>query len=223
MSTPTYDLYFWTTPNGYKPLLLLEELALDYRIVPVDIGKNAQFEPAFLAISPNNRIPALVDHAPAGEAGDQSVFESGAIMIYLAEKHGRFIPTTRAARVQALEWLMWQMGGLGPMAGQAHHFLMAAPEKVPYAIERYLKECQRLYGVLDRRLAGREYLAGEYSIADMACWPWVWRHDRHQVSLDDFPNVKAWYARIAARPATARASQRGAAANPGAPTLLPAR
>lgn len=215
-----YDVYFWTTPNGYKPLLMLEEIGADYMIKSINIGKDEQFAPDFLAISPNNRIPALVDHEPAEGKGPQSVFESGAILLYLAEKSGRFLPRSLAGRTQAYEWLMWQMGGLGPMAGQAHHFLMAAKEQVPYAIERYTRECQRLYRVLDGHLSGRDFVAGEYSVADMAIFPWVWRHERHRVSLDDYPNVREWYARIAARPATARASERGAAVNPGAPALL---
>lgn len=216
-----YDLYFWTTPNGYKPLLMLEEVNAEYELKSINIGKDEQFAPAFLKIAPNNRIPALVDTAPP--EGDQplSVFESGAIMLYLADKHGQFMPRSLAGKTAAMEWLMWQMGGLGPMAGQAHHFLLAAKEQVPYGIERYTNECQRLYGVMDRHLAHNEYLAGEYSVADMACYPWVWRHERHKVDFKDFPHVAKWFAKISERPATARASARGAAINPGAETLLP--
>lgn len=214
-----YDVYFWTTPNGYKPLLMLEEIGADYDIKSINIGNDEQFAPAFLDIAPNNRIPALVDHNPASGSKPLSVFESGAILIYLAEKSGRFLPEALEPRTQVFEWLMWQMGGLGPMAGQAHHFLgMDKPDT--YGVERYTKECIRLYGVLNKRLKGREFLAGDYSIADMACYPWVWRHWRHQIDLDDYPNVKAWYESIAARPATARASERGALVNPAAAKLL---
>jgi len=216
-----YDLYFWTTPNGYKPLLMLEEINASYELKSINIGKDEQFEPGFLKISPNNRIPALVDSAPSEGNGPQSVFESGAILTYLAEKSGQFMPKDLAGRTQAMEWLMWQMGGLGPMAGQTHHFLLAAKEQVPYAIERYTKESQRLYGVLDRHLATQPFLASEYSIADMATYPWVWRHERHRVNLHDFPHVKKWFETISERPATARASARGASINPGAETLLP--
>ncbi|MEZ5660791.1 MAG: glutathione binding-like protein [Burkholderiaceae bacterium] len=215
-----YDVYFWTTPNGYKPLLMLEEIGAQYQLKSINIGKDEQFAPAFLAVSPNNKIPAIVDHAPADGGEPISVFESGAILLYLAEKSGRFLPRDVRGRTQAYEWLMWQMGGLGPMAGQAHHFL-GAKEQVPYGIERYTRECQRLYGVLNARLDGRPFVAGdEYSVADMAIYPWVWRHERHRVSLDDFPNVREWYARIGAREATARASARGAELNPGAQALL---
>ena len=215
-----YDVYFWTTPNGYKPLLMLEEIGAEYTLHSINIGKDEQFAPDFLKIAPNNRIPAMVDNQPAGGGSPVSVFESGAMLFYLAEKSGQFLSTNLAERTQAMEWLMWQMGGLGPMAGQAHHFLGASQE-VPYGIERYTKEAKRLYGVLNRRLEGRDFVAGDYSIADMASFPWVWRHERHRVSLDDFPNVKGWYERIQARPATARASVRGAEINPGAGSLLP--
>ncbi len=215
-----YDVYFWTTPNGYKPLLMLEEIGAEYTLKSINIGKDEQFAPDFLALSPNNRIPAIVDHEPGDGNAPISVFESGAILLYLAEKSGRFLPKSLRGRTQAYEWLMWQMGGLGPMAGQAHHFL-GAKEEVPYAIERYTRECRRLYGVLDGHLEDREFVAGEYSVADMAIYPWIWRHERHRVSLDDYPNVRDWYARIAERPATARASARGADVNPGAQTLLP--
>ena len=208
------DLYFWTTPNGYKPLLFLEEAGLDYRIVPVDIGRGEQFEPEFLEIAPNNRIPALVDHAPAEGREPISVFESGAILLYLADKTGRFIPAELAGRNEALQWLFWQMGGLGPMAGQNHHFRNYAPEKIPYAIERYERETARLYGVLDKRLADRAFLAGaDYGIADMASYPWIVPHGNQGQSLDDFPHLKRWFQAVAARPATVAAYEKGRALN----------
>jgi len=182
---------------------MLEELGLPYSVHPVNIGKDEQFRPEFLAISPNNKIPAIVD--PDGPGGKRfALFESGAILIYLGEKTGRFIPTDPATRYVALQWLMFQMGGLGPMLGQTHHFLRAAPEPVPYAIKRYKDETRRLYGVLDKRLAEAEHLAGEYSIADVASYPWVARHEWHQIELGDFPNVKRWYDAIGARPAVQR-------------------
>ena len=197
------DLYFWTTPNGYKIPLFLEEAGVAYNIVPVNIGKGEQFTPGFLKISPNNRIPAIVDHAPAGGGSPISLFESGAILLYLAEKTGKFLPADPAGRAEVLQWLFWQMGGLGPMAGQNLHFSAYAPETIPYAIERYENETARLYGVLDRRLAGRDFVAGEdYSIADMAIYPWVLTLERNRKRLDDFPNLKRWFDAIAARPAT---------------------
>ncbi len=199
------DVYYWGTPNGLKIKLFLEEAALAYRIIPVDIGKGEQFDPAFLRISPNNRIPAIVDHEPPGGGPPLSLFESGAILLYLAEKTGRFIPADIRGRALTLQWLFWQVGGLGPMAGQNGHFTQYAPEKIPYAIERYVKETNRLYGVLDRQLAGREYIAGDYSIADMACYPWIVPHERHGQNLDDFPNLKRWFHRIRERPACQRA------------------
>ena len=195
------DLYTWTTPNGRKVSILLEELAVPYTAHPIDISKDEQFKPAFLAISPNNRIPAIVDR----EAGVK-LMESGAIMIYLAEKYGKFIDVGEG-RLRVIEWLMWQMGGLGPMLGQVHHFAKYNPGKAPYAEERYLKEARRLYGVLDRRLAAREFVAGEYSIADMAIWPWISRFEWQQIDLNDFPNVRDWYIRIAGRPAVQRGYQ----------------
>lgn len=199
------DLYYWTTPNGHKITLFLEEAGLEYEIHPVNIGKGEQFQPAFLAISPNNRIPAIVDKAPADGGKPISVFESGAILLYLAGKTGKFIPKDLRGQVTTLEWLMWQMGGLGPMAGQNHHFANYAPEKIPYAIDRYVKETSRLYAVLDKRLAGRDFIAGrEYTIADMACYPWV-MPDRQGQDIEDFPNLKRWLAAIRARPATGRA------------------
>jgi GST-like protein len=215
------DLYFWTTPNGYKPLLLLEEAGLPYRIKPVDIGAGEQFAPEFLRISPNNRIPAIVDHDPAGAAsGDAagatapiSIFESGAILLYLAEKTGAFLPADPAGRAEVLQWLFWQVAGLGPMAGQNHHFAAYAPQRIPYAVDRYVKETARLYAVLDRRLAEREFIAGDYSIADMASYPWIVPHRRQRIDLGAFPNVQRWYAAIGARPATLRAYAAGQAIN----------
>jgi GST-like protein len=208
------DLYYWTTPNGHKITMFLEEAGLDYRLKPVNIGKGEQFEPAFLAVSPNNRIPAVVDHAPDGGGKPISVFESGAILLYLAGKTGKFIPKDLRGQVEALEWLMWQMGGLGPMAGQNHHFALYAPEKLPYAIDRYVKETSRLYAVLDKRLKGRDFILGsQYSIADMASYPWV-IPDRQGQDIDQFPNLKRWKAAIRARPATERAYARALEVNP---------
>ena len=199
------DLYYWGTPNGLKIKLFLEEAGLGYRIIPVDIGKGQQFDPEFLRIAPNNRIPAIVDHEPAGGGASIPLFESGAILLYLAEKIGRFIGADIRGRALTLQWLFWQVGGLGPMAGQNGHFTQYAPEKVPYAIERYVKETNRLYGVLDRQLAGREYIADQYSIADMACYPWIVPHERHGQNLDDFPSLKRWFHRVRGRPACQRA------------------
>ena len=199
------DLYYWTTPNGHKITMFLEEAGLEYTIHPVNIGKGDQFEPNFLKISPNNRIPAIVDNAPADGGEPISVFESGAILLYLADKTGQFIPSSLRGRNVALEWLFWQMGGLGPMAGQNHHFNVYAPEKVPYAIDRYVRETGRLYGVLNKQLANRDFIAGEYSIADMACYPWIVPHERQGQNLDDFPHLKRWFDAIAQRPATQRA------------------
>lgn len=199
------DLYYWATPNGYKPRLLLEETGLEHRIVPVDIRAGDQFRPEFLAIAPNNRIPAIVDHAPAGGGAPVSLFESGAILLYLAEKTGRFIPQDIRGRAEVLQWLFWQMGGLGPMAGQNGHFNVYAPEKIPYAIDRYVRETARLYGVLDKRLADREFVAGDgYSIADMAIYPWIVPFDAHKQDLDATPNLKRWFLQIGQRPATQR-------------------
>jgi GST-like protein len=201
------DVYYWGTPNGLKIKLFMEEAGLAYRIVPVDIGKGEQFRPEFLAISPNNRIPAIVDPEPRGGGAPLSLFESGAILLYLAEKAGRFIPADLRGRATVLQWLFWQVGGLGPMAGQNGHFRVYAPEKIGYAIERYTKETNRLYGVLDRQLAGREYIAGEYSIADMACYPWIVPHEAHGQNLGEFPHLRAWFERVGQRPATLRAYQ----------------
>ncbi|MDF3888644.1 MULTISPECIES: glutathione binding-like protein [Cupriavidus] len=201
------DLYYWTTPNGHKITMFLEEAGLPYRVVPVNISRGEQFEPAFLKISPNNRIPAIVDQAPDDGGEPVSTFESGAILLYLADKTGRFIPADLRGRNMALQWLFWQIGGLGPMAGQNHHFVQYAPEPLPYAIERYVKETARLYGVLNKHLAdGRAYICGAgYSIADIACYPWVVPHERQRQNLDDFPHLANWFARIRARPATERA------------------
>ena len=206
------DLHFWPTPNGHKITMFLEESGLDYRIVPVNIGAGEQFRPEFLAISPNNRMPAIVDHAPADGGEPISVFESGAILVYLAEKIGRFLPAETRGRKTVLEWLFWQVGGLGPMAGQNHHFVQYAPEQLPYAVNRYVNETNRLYGVLDRRLRGRPFIAGDdYSIADMACYPWIVPWKRQQQDLAAFPDLQRWFEAIRARPATVRAYEKGRA------------
>ena len=197
------DLYTWTTPNGRKVSVMLEECGLPYAAHKVNIGQNEQFKPEFLAISPNNRIPAIVDSdGPDGKP--IHLFESGAILVYLAGKTGKFLPKSASGKYEALQWLMWQMGGVGPMFGQAHHFLRAAPEQVPYGIKRYTDEARRLYGVLDRRLAEAAFMAGEYSIADIATYPWIARHEWHKVDLAEFPNVKRWYDTIGRRPAVVR-------------------
>ena len=210
------DLYYWTTPNGHKITIALEELGLPYRVRPVNIGKGEQFEPAFLRISPNNRIPAIVDDAPADGQGPLSIFESGAVLIYLAEKAGRLLPLEARGKFEVFQWLFWQVGGLGPMAGQNHHFVQYAPEQIPYAVDRYVKETARLYRVMDTRLADRPYLAGDYSIADIAAYPWVVPHEKQRMNLDDFPNLKRWHASIRSRPATARAYALVKQVNPGA-------
>ncbi|MBP0947564.1 glutathione binding-like protein [Pseudomonas alliivorans] len=200
------DLHYWTTPNGHKISLFLEESGLAYKVFPVNIGKNEQFEPDFLSISPNNRIPAIVDHDPADGGAPLSLFESGAILLYLAEKTGRFIPNDLRGRQEVSQWLFWQMGGLGPMAGQNHHFNRFAKEKIPYAIERYVNETARLYGVLNKRLADRDFVAGsDYSIADMAIYPWIVPHTYQQQDLNDFPHLRRWFESIATRDATKRA------------------
>lgn len=201
------DFYFFPTPNTWKVGTMLEECGLRYRILPVDITRDEQFSPEFLSLSPNNKVPAIVDRDTPW--GAKSVFESGAILIYLAEKTGRFLPHEGPHRVEVLEWLFWQMGGLGPMAGQAHHFLRYAPEGNDYAMERYTKECARLYGVLDRRLNSRDWIAGDYSIADIACWGWVWFHPLHAQSLDDFPNIARWFETMSKRPAVKEAKKTG--------------
>ena len=208
------DLYYWTTPNGHKVTMFLEEAAMPYRIIPVNIGKGEQFQPDFLGIAPNNRIPAIVDQAPQGGGAPIALFESGAILQYLAEKSGQFLPAALRERTEVMQWLFWQMGGLGPMAGQNHHFVQYAPEKIQYAIERYVNETNRLYGVLDRRLADRAFVAGEdYSIADMAIYPWIVPHERQRQKLEDFPHLARWFAQVAARPATQRAYARAAEIN----------
>ncbi len=209
------DLHYWPTPNGHKITLFLEEADLTYAIHPVDIGKGEQFAPEFLAIAPNNRMPAIVDHEPPGGGAPVSIFESGAILLYLAEKTGRFLPADIPGRYEAIQWLMWQMGGLGPMAGQNHHFNIYAPEKLPYAQDRYIRETARLYGVLDRRLADRAFVAGEYSIADMAAYPWIVPHAAQGQDLADFPHLRRWYDVIAARPATIAAYAKGKAVSDG--------
>jgi GSH-dependent disulfide-bond oxidoreductase len=207
------DLYYWTTPNGHKITLFLEEVGLPYRILPVNISKGEQFDPAFLTIAPNNRIPAIVDHAPRGGGAALSLFESGAILLYLAEKTGRLLPADLRGRTEVIQWLFWQMAGLGPMAGQNHHFSGYAPEKIPYAIERYAKETNRLYGVLNKRLADRPFLAGEYSIADIAAYPWIVPYERQGQKLEDFPHLKRWFETIRDRPATVRAYDKAQAIN----------
>ena len=203
------DLHYWPTPNGHKITMFLEEAGLAYTIRPVNIVEGDQFKPDFLRLSPNNRMPAIVDHMPADGGARVSVFESGAILVYLAEKTGRFLSTDPRKRVQTLEWLFWQIGGLGPMAGQNHHFALYAPETVPYAVNRYVKETNRLYGVLDKRLADHEFLAGDYSIADMAAYPWIVPHKRQSQNLDDFPHLKRWFDAVKARPGTQRAYEAG--------------
>ncbi len=202
-------LHYWPTPNGWKITIALEEMGLPYNVLPVNIGRGEQFKPDFLAISPNNRMPAIVDDDPPGGGTPVSVFESGAILLYLADKTRSFIPEDLRGRVAVHEWLMWQMGGLGPMMGQANHFAHYAPEKIAYGIERYTKETERLFGVMERRLADRDYLAGEYSIADMAAFPWARLHDRLNIDAANFPKVAAWLARIDERPAVQRALKVG--------------
>ena len=199
------DLHYWPTPNGQKIRIFLEEAGLEYRAHKVDIGKGEQFKPEFLAISPNNRIPAIVDQNPKDGGKPISIFESGAILQYLAEKTGKFLPSDIRAKTEVMQWLFWQMGGLGPMAGQNGHFNVYAPEKIPYAMDRYTKETNRLYGVMDKRLADRAYLGGDYSIADMASYPWIVPHEVHKQKLEDFPNLKRWFEVIKARPAVVRA------------------
>jgi len=196
------DFHFSPTPNGLKVRLFLEEAGLPHRLVPVRLSRGEQHRPEFLKISPNGKIPAIVDHAPADGGAPLAVFESGAILVYLAEKCGRFMPTDMRGRIDVLQWVFWQVGGLGPMGGQIGHFNVFAPEKVPYAIDRYTREVHRLYDVLDRRLAGREYIAGDYSIADIACYPWIVPHAPHGQRLEDFPDLKRWFEMIRERPAT---------------------
>ena len=198
------DAYYWTTPNGWKLSIALEEMELDYRLKPVNIGRGDQFAEQYLKISPNNRIPAIVDHDPTDGGDPISVFESGAILVYLAEKTGKFMPSDLRGRTEVMEWLMWQMGGMGPMFGQAGHFKFYAPEPIPYAIDRYAKEVLRLFGVLDQRLEGREHICGDFSIADIACWPWVLTYKAQKIDLEQFPNVRRWYDLLKGRPALRR-------------------
>jgi GST-like protein len=207
------DVHYWTTPNGHKVTMFLEEAGVPYKLIPVNIGKGEQFKPEFLAVAPNNRIPAIVDHEPKGGGAPVSVFESGAILLYLAEKTGKFLPADLRGRYDVIQWLFWQMGGLGPMAGQNHHFRNYALEKIPYAIDRYVNETNRLYGVLNKRLADREFIAGAYSIADMASYPWVVPHERQGQKIADFPHLKRWFDAIRARPATVRAYEKAKAIN----------
>jgi GSH-dependent disulfide-bond oxidoreductase len=208
------DVHYWTTPNGHKVTIFLEETGLPYKIIPVNIGKGEQFKREFLAISPNNRIPAIVDHDPPDGGAPIEVFESGAILVYLAEKTGKFLAEDLRARTDAMQWLFWQMGNLGPMSGQNNHFSNYAVEKIPYAMDRYRNEVNRLYGVLNRRLADRAYLAGDYSIADMASYPWIVPYERQGQNLEDFPHVKRWFEAIRARPAVERAYAKAKEINP---------
>jgi len=205
------ELHYWPTPNGHKITIFLEETGTPYRIVPVNIGKGEQFQADFLKIAPNNRMPAIVDTEPGDGRAPISVFESGAILVYLAAKTGQFLPRDTRAWVEVLEWLFWQMAGLGPMAGQNHHFSQYAPQTLPYAIDRYVNETSRLYAVLDRRLADREFVARDYSIADMAAYPWIVPHERQQQNLADFPDLKRWFEAMRARPAVVRAYEKGKA------------
>ena len=209
------ELHYWPTPNGHKVTMFLEEAGLPYEIRPVNIGAGEQFKPDFLTIAPNNRMPAIVDREPSDGGAPVSLFESGAILLYLAEKTGRFIPADLRGRAETLQWLFWQMGGLGPMLGQNHHFSQYAPEKIPYAIDRYVNETNRLYGVLDRRLADRPFVAGErYGIADMASYPWIVPWEKQGQKLDDHPHLKRWFETIRDRPGTQRAYARGPEVNP---------
>lgn len=198
------DVYYWPTPNGWKVTILLEELGAPYNIIPINIGKGEQFKPEFLKISPNNRMPALVDHEPLGGGEPLSIFESGAMMEYIAEKHGKFLPKDARGKYEVLQWVYWQMANLGPNSGQANHFRHYAPEKIAYGINRYTDEVNRLYGVMNTRLADREYLAGDYSIADMASWPWIVPYERVGQDLNDFPHLKRWFEALKARPAVDR-------------------
>lgn len=211
------DLHYWPTPNGHKVTLFLEEAGLDYTIHPVNIGKGDQFKPEYLAFSPNNKMPAIVDHAPTDGGDPQTVFESGAILLYLAEKSGQFLSTDPRVRIETLEWLFWQMAGLGPMTGQYGHFNVYAPEKIPYAIERYTNEANRLLQVLDTHLKGRDFIAGDaYSIADMATYPWIGVYDKAPIDMTPYPEVQRWHAAIKARPATERAYAKAKDVNPEA-------
>jgi GST-like protein len=208
------DVHYWTTPNGHKITIFLEEAGLPYKLIPVNIGKGEQFKTDFLSVSPNNRIPALVDHTPAGGGKPIAVFESGAILLYLAEKTGQFIPRDTRGRFEAIQWLFWQMGNLGPMAGQNNHFSNYAVEKLPYAMDRYRNEVNRLYGVLDKRLSDRSFVGGDYSIADMAVYPWIVPYERQGQRLEDFAHLKRWFEAIRARPAVVRAYEKAKEVNP---------
>ncbi len=208
------ELFYWPTPNGHKVTILLEEMGVPYKIMPVHIGKGEQFKPDFLKISPNNRMPAIIDYCPVGGGEPISIFESAAIMLYLAEKKGEFIPEDIRQKTEVMQWLFWQMGGLGPMAGQAHHFRHYAPEPVQYGIDRYTNEVNRLYGVMDTRLKDRDYLAGDYSIADMASWPWVWPYKRQGQDLEEFPHLKRWFESIGERAAVVKALEIAQTVNP---------
>lgn len=212
------DFYFWNTPNGYKVLLFLEEVGIPYRLIPVNIGRGEQFKSSFLEISPNNRIPAIVDHDPVVCDEPVSIFESGAILLYLGEKLGRFMPKELKKRTEVQQWLFWQVGGLGPMAGQSFHFQHYAPERMPYAIKRYYDETTRLFKVLDKQLTRHEFIAGQYSIADMACYPWVVPYNKLDIQINQFPAVERWLQQIVSRPATIRAYEKGEALNQ-APTV----
>lgn len=205
------ELYYWTTPNGHKITMFLEEVGLPYTIVPVNIGAGDQFKPEFLKIAPNNRIPAIIDREPVDGGEPISIFESGAILLYLAEKTGELMPRNLRDRLEVTQWLFWQMAGLGPMAGQNHHFSQYAPEKIPYAIDRYVNETGRLYAVLDKRLENLEFIVGRYSIADIAAYPWIVPHELQSQKLEDFPNLKRWFETIQARPATVRAYEKAEA------------
>ena len=205
------NLYYWPTPNGNKITIMLEECVLEYTIYPVDITSGDQFLPEFLKLSPNNRMPAIVDYDPIGGGAPIELFESGAILIYLAEKTGLFYPSDLRERYNVLKWLMWQMGGLGPMAGQCHHFNRFAPEKIPYAIDRYKNETSRLYGVLNGVLEQQDFIVASYSVADMAIYPWIARYEWQGINLNDFPNIKRWFESIQSRPQTQRAYERGEA------------
>src|SRR5437588_3005884 len=213
------DLHYWTTPNGHKVTIFLEEAGLPYKIFPVNIGKGEQFTKEFLAISPNNRIPAMVDHDPPGGGVPIAVFESGAMLLYLADKTKKFIAPDLRGRTETIQWLFWQMGNLGPLAGQNNHFNNYAVEKLPYAMARYRNEVNRLYGVLNRRLADREFVAGDYSIADMASYPWIVPYERQGQKLEDFPHLKRWFETIRARPAVVRAYDKAKAINPNPPGI----
>lgn len=199
------DLYYWTTPNGHKITIFLEEAGIPYKLHPINISKNEQFNPDFLKISPNNKIPAIVDQNPNDGKGPLSLFESGAILWYLAEKNKKFVPESPRGKAQVSEWLFWQVGGLGPMAGQNHHFNLYAPEKIPYAQERYIKETARLYGVLNKQLEGKDFIVGEFSIADIATYPWIVPWEAQGQKMNDFPHLKKWFDRMAARPAVQKA------------------